>query len=407
MIVSQAGAVESERAALASALVKLQVVQRTVETQMEEEKNWVAQMGSKLDRSRGEWEREYARWRQLAQQEKIDAEQRFNEVLMDLRNTSASLEQQGQELDIEASALRRHCTDRAARQVAETQELRRKQDELSDRHDSMTKAIQEMEKKGKRLSEQWKDLHEERRSLASERDRLREDEIRMQAMSDQLKFMGSHFDSVSHEVMKNKDRHHAMSSHLATARDTVDSDMRAVRNQSTQLTKEKENLAREQDRVVGTHKKRDPVFEASGSSTSAPPHADHRQVSVPSRHTDPRHDERKVALRDPNRLPMQVLGELRQTLARSMGGGIEGSAVLNSANAASRRGDTSSIYRPMPHETVASPEGRSTSYFTTRSGQNVHDDTTTTSSALMDSPVSRRGNAVSYTHLTLPTKRIV
>lgn len=398
MIVSQANAVESERAALATALVKLQVVERTVDAQMEEDKSWVAQMSAKLDRSKGEWEREYARWRKLAQQEKIDAEQRFNEVLMDLRSTAASLEQHGQELDIEASALRRHCTDRAARQAAEGQELRRKRDELAGRHEAMVKAIEEMEKKGRRLSEQWKELHEERRALAAERERLREDEIRMQAMSEQLKFMGSHFDTVAHEMYRNQARHQAMSNQLSAAREVVGADMREVQDQGARLAKEKENLLREQDRVLGNGapaQKRDVGFEGSAGATSLAPSDGRHMTTATSAHHDAskHHHDRKVALRDPNRLPMQVLGELRQTLARSLAGGLDGNPVLASANAASRRGDMSASYRPLPHETQPSPTSHA-SYFTARTGR---EQTSTSSSALMDSPISRRDNDTRYT----------
>eukprot|EP00744_Colponema_vietnamica_P010795 GILI01015217.1.p1 GENE.GILI01015217.1~~GILI01015217.1.p1 ORF type:complete len:958 (-),score=228.94 GILI01015217.1:93-2741(-) len=322
IILSQANAVEAERKALSSALVKLQVVQRSVENQLEDERTWVASMGSKLERSRTEWEREYRRWQQVAQQEKLDAEQRFSNVLMDLRKTAVGLEQQGSSLEVEATALRRYGTERSSRQAADLQDLQRREEELSHRNDDLLRVLQDLEVQGKGIAAQWEDLHRERQQLAAQRDGLRQEEMRMQQMEDNVRVMRSQFDLTSAETARAADRNRSSRHQLTVTRDAVNADMRAVKEQSERLLRQRDQLAKDQQRVSEAAATEAPAAIMDAPRRSGAEAADSGVFDENKRFATGGKKHLHIAKSDPSRLPQQVLGELRQALTHSLAGGF-------------------------------------------------------------------------------------
>jgi hypothetical protein len=305
MVVSQATSVESERHALSSALVKLEVVQGSVEQQLEAERTWIAQLAAKLDSSRQDWDREYRRWQHIVAQEKQNAEERFSNVVLELRQAAVLLEEENAELEIEANTLRRHCGERSNKSAAELAELQKKEEGINERYMSMLTLLSDLEEKGKSLTHEWQALHDQRQALALQRQELTAEEAKMDLLAQNMNFMRAQVDAAKAEVAHMTDRTRALQHNLSQSREAANSDLRAVKAQSEELLLKRERIANEQRRVsdmLATQFAEQRRHAAAAGAAAAPGFgASHPNKSI---------------VAPEGRLPAKLLGELRQLLNR-------------------------------------------------------------------------------------------
>ena len=308
MVVSQATSVESERHALSSALVKLEVIQGSVEQQLEQERTWIAQLAAKMDSSRQDWDREYRRWQHIVAQEKQNAEERFSNVIMELRQGSVLLDEENAELEIEANTLRRHCAERSNRAAAELAELQKKEDSINERYMNMLTLLSDLEEKGRSLASEWQALHDQRQSLALQRQELTSEEQKMELLAQNMTFMKAQVDAAKNEVAHMTERTRALQQNLSLSREAANSDLRAVKAQSEELLQKRERVTNEQRRVNDMFAAQLAEQQRLASASVPPPV--HRQAPI-------------VGSSGESRLPTRLLGELKQLLqnpAMSAGG---------------------------------------------------------------------------------------
>jgi hypothetical protein len=305
MVVSQATSVDSERQALSAALVKLEVVQGSIEQQLEAERTWIAQLAAKLDSSRQEWDREYRRWQHVVAQEKQNAEERFSNVVLDLRQAATLLEEENAELDIEANTLRRHCAERSSKSAAELAELQKKEQGINERYMSMLSLLSELEEKGRTLAREWQTLHDQRQALALQRQELSAEEAKMEVLAQNMNFMRAQVDAAKAEVVHMTDRSRALHHSLNQAREAANSDLRAVKGQSEELLRKRERLTSEQKRV---------------NDLLAAQFAEQQRVNAAASMGPQFSAGKSTSLGAEGRLPIKLLGELRQLLSRPTDG---------------------------------------------------------------------------------------
>jgi hypothetical protein len=311
LIVGQANGIDAERRSLSNALVKLEVVQSSIEKQLEQERTWVGQMQTKLERSKVEWDREYRRWQFISGQEKQRAEQRFSSVLTDLQEALKRLEEEAREVEIEGNALRRQAADREALTAKELTSLQQREEELSSRHSDIVLLLAELESRGKQLASDWAKLHEERQQLAQQRAELQREEAKLEQLSGNVRFMQEQVESTRRESVETADRARAMGYQLQLSRDTAHSDIQFVRGQSEKLLKERAALEEEQRRIdealkanqrrMGNQWLSTSVYPKVSSNPSRMPQRVLREMTAAIRghFTDP-HEDRLVPRSEPS-----------------------------------------------------------------------------------------------------------
>ncbi|CUE67018.1 Hypothetical protein, putative [Bodo saltans] len=280
LIVAQATAVEQERSALGTAMLKLEVTQASVDRQLEQERLWIAETQAKLERSKGDWEREYRRWQQAVASEKRRAEEKFSDVLLKLGEAASQLEEESRDIELEGNNMRRACSARSTAVAAELADVTKKQDELNEKHQALILVLADLEAKSRDLSSQWQETLSERQGLASQRAELEREEMKLQKMTEQLEFMKHHVEHTQYETREAASRGRGMAAQLDVSRDALRDGLDRVRRHAQSAMTEQQALREREN------------------------HSQRKQTAVP----------RPVVSSNANRLPLQVLAELRASL---------------------------------------------------------------------------------------------
>jgi hypothetical protein len=281
LIVAQATAVEQERSALGTAMLKLEVTQSSVDRQLEQERLWIAETQAKLERSKGDWEREYRRWQQAVASEKRRAEEKFSDVLLKLSDAASQLEEESRDIELEGNNMRRACSARSAAVSAELMDVTKKQDELNEKHQALILVLADLEAKSRDLSAQWQETLGERQGLASQRAELEREEMKLQKMTEQLEFMKHHVEHTQYATREAASRGRGLASQLDASRDVLRDGLDRVRRHAQSAMTEQQALRERENQM-------------------------HRNK--------PTTVSRPVVSSNANRLPLQVLAELRASL---------------------------------------------------------------------------------------------
>ncbi|KAG8348253.1 hypothetical protein ERJ75_001728400 [Trypanosoma vivax] len=202
---------------LVSTVNKLESVRSLVEQHIESERVWLGKQEAVFKRNKTEWEREYRRWRQMVEDEKIQVQDRFNYALNELREAALLLAQEERDSQAEHTAMSSWLQTVSEEAVSEMRQLEQREEDLKGRHDAMVRLTEEMQQKGATIVEEWKKLQHEREELLKEKSVLHEDELRLEQTAQYLQSLKAQLEALRAETTSAKTHADVLQNELLTS----------------------------------------------------------------------------------------------------------------------------------------------------------------------------------------------
>eukprot|EP00796_Vickermania_ingenoplastis_P005349 gene5349-3847_t len=196
LITNQRVSVEGQHKQLASTIAEISSLGALVTDHLHEEESWLAQQEAKCSAARGEWSREYARWKQLVEQERAATAEQFSGAMSGLQDCLGLLQAEEKQISVEMNAMKEAFADVATSTEKEVSSLATREHELEERHAHIKAVLLTLERKGEETAEQYRILQQERQQLATERNRVRQEISRMRDMGVALQLMKSQTDGI-------------------------------------------------------------------------------------------------------------------------------------------------------------------------------------------------------------------
>lgn len=191
LISSQRINVESQHQRLSSTIAQISSLGSLITDHLHEEENWLTQQEARYSASREEWEREYRRWKQLVEEERVATQEQFSGALSALQDCLAALDAEEKEVNIEMNEMKSAFTDIAMETEKEVETLESRHAELEVRHESVKEVLRLVERKSEEMLQQYRALQEQRQRLADEKQRLMQETTRIRDMGVALQVLKS------------------------------------------------------------------------------------------------------------------------------------------------------------------------------------------------------------------------